>query len=150
MATHLTAEQLDDLREELARELGRVRRSMVGTAEDDQPVTLDQTCVGRVSRIDAITNQQMQKGLHEREQSLELAVSDAGAHVARHLRRLCALRAGDSRRPFAGHAGGASVRGGWGRLGARCHGLLDSRHLLNILYVIKYFAEAAKAQFNHR
>lgn len=73
----LTDEQRDELRAELELELKRLRRSMSSTADAARPVTLDQTSVGRLSRIDAMANQQMSKDLHQRENALELRIHDA-------------------------------------------------------------------------
>ena len=70
----LTPEQLQELREELQRELARIERSMKTTAEAARPVQLDQSSIGRLSRIDAIQNQQLTAGLHEREQSQHQAL----------------------------------------------------------------------------
>lgn len=64
---HLTEDQRTELREELERELVRLRRSMVVSEETKGPVALDQTAVGRLSRMDAMQSQAMQKELHERE-----------------------------------------------------------------------------------
>ena len=75
--TSLTADQLLELRHELERELQRLRRSMGTTGEAARPVELDQTTVGRLSRMDAIANQAMQKDLHAREQSLEVRLVEA-------------------------------------------------------------------------
>lgn len=62
-----TAAQLLELREELEHELTRLRRSMRISEESLRPVRLDQTVVGRLSRMDAMQSQAMQQGLHERE-----------------------------------------------------------------------------------
>jgi DnaK suppressor protein len=67
MQSPLMAEQLQELREELEREVTRLRRSMRISEETSGPVALDQTAVGRLSRMDAIQSQAMQKGLQERE-----------------------------------------------------------------------------------
>lgn len=66
---HLTSEQLDVLHAELDRELTRLERSMVVTDEALRPVKLDQTAVGRLSRIDSLQNQGLTKNLREREQA---------------------------------------------------------------------------------
>jgi DnaK suppressor protein len=64
---HLSADQLEELREELGRQLAKLQRSMVVTDEAIRPVELDQTAVGRLSRIDSLQNQAFTKGLRERE-----------------------------------------------------------------------------------
>lgn len=79
---HLTPAQRDELRDELERELTRLQRSMASTAESARPVTLDQTSVGRLSRMDAMANQHMAKDLHQRENALELRLHDALARLA--------------------------------------------------------------------
>lgn len=73
----LTDEQVRELAHDLERELARLRRSMGSTAEAARPVELDQAAVGRLSRVDALANQQMQKDLHAREQALEGSILDA-------------------------------------------------------------------------
>jgi DnaK suppressor protein len=66
---HLTDEQLETLRDELDRQLGKLERSMAVTDEALRPVQLDQTAVGRLSRIDSLQNQGLTKNLREREQA---------------------------------------------------------------------------------
>jgi DnaK suppressor protein len=63
----LSAEHLQDLRSELERQLARLTRSMQVTDEALRPVELDQTAVGRLSRMDSLQNQSLSKGLRERE-----------------------------------------------------------------------------------
>lgn len=65
-AGHLSSDQLAELREELQRQLRRLSRSMKITAEAARPVKLDQTAVGRLSRMDALQNQHLTKNLEER------------------------------------------------------------------------------------
>jgi DnaK suppressor protein len=65
--THLTDSQLDELRAELERQLKKLVKSMSLTDEALKTVTLDQTAVGRVSRIDSLQNQGIAQGLRERE-----------------------------------------------------------------------------------
>lgn len=65
----LTPAQLDELRGELERELRRLERTMHATGEAAKPVELDQTTVGRLSRMDAMQNQHMAAELHERERA---------------------------------------------------------------------------------
>lgn len=77
MPSTLTAAQLEELRRELERELTRLQRSMRSTEAASNPVALDQTSVGRLSRMDAMANQEMAKALHEREQGLELQITEA-------------------------------------------------------------------------
>jgi len=69
MGSPLSAEQLADLRGELDRQLGKLERSMRVTAEALRPVELDQTAVGRLSRIDSLQNQGLTRNLRVREQT---------------------------------------------------------------------------------
>lgn len=64
---HLTPEKIDELRGELERQLERLERSMRVTDEAMEPVELDQTAVGRLSRIDSLQNQGLTRNLQERE-----------------------------------------------------------------------------------
>ncbi|MEP7381963.1 MAG: TraR/DksA family transcriptional regulator, partial [Gemmatimonadota bacterium] len=73
----LTPAQLQELRQELERELTRLQRTMLSTGDASQPVILDQSSVGRLSRMDALANQEMAKALHGREQALELKILNA-------------------------------------------------------------------------
>lgn len=76
--THgLTDDQIAELREELQRELTRLERSMKTTGEAARPVELDQSALGRLSRIDAIQNQQLTAELHSREQARHAQLVDA-------------------------------------------------------------------------
>lgn len=65
---HLTEDQRAALRAELDRELAKLEQSMVVTDEALRPVALDQTAVGRLSRMDSLQNQGLTKNLREREQ----------------------------------------------------------------------------------
>jgi len=67
-SSRLTEEQLGDLQDELDRQLSKLKRSMRVTDEALRPVELDQTAVGRLSRIDSLQNQGLTKNLHQREQ----------------------------------------------------------------------------------
>ncbi len=51
--------ELDRLRRNLSDRLDGLRRSTEATADDRRPVELDQTSVGRLSRIDALQTQAM-------------------------------------------------------------------------------------------
>lgn len=63
----LSAEQIEQIQEELLRTLTRLERSMKISGQAARPVELDQSCVGRLSRIDAIQNQGLMQNLQERE-----------------------------------------------------------------------------------
>lgn len=65
---HLSPAQIDELRRQLASELDDLERSMAVTEEAVRPVELDQTAVGRLSRMDSLQNQGLAKNLEEREQ----------------------------------------------------------------------------------
>lgn len=77
----LTPEQIEELRTELVRELARLERSMATSAEAARPVQLDQTSVGRLSRMDALQNQQLTANLHGREQTRHAQIVDAIARI---------------------------------------------------------------------
>ncbi|MBW3554984.1 MAG: TraR/DksA C4-type zinc finger protein [Gemmatimonadetes bacterium] len=66
---HLTREQVATLTADLDRELRKLERSMRTTEEALRPVKLDQTAVGRLSRIDSLQNQGLTRNLQEREQA---------------------------------------------------------------------------------
>ena len=67
MTGHLTSEQQTELEVELKRQLARLEKSMKVTDEAMKTVELDQTAVGRLSRMDSLQNQSLSKGLRERE-----------------------------------------------------------------------------------
>lgn len=73
---HITSEQTEQIRHELLRALERLNRSVDrnGSAKN---VDLDQTAVGRLSRIEAIQNQGLTNGLRERERIQLEQVLDA-------------------------------------------------------------------------
>lgn len=63
----LSSEQIEELEAELTRQLARLQKSMKITDEALRTVELDQTAVGRLSRMDSLQNQAMSAGLRERE-----------------------------------------------------------------------------------
>ncbi len=65
--SHLTEARLAQLREELDRQLAKLERSMTVTDEALKTVELDQSAVGRLSRMDSLQSQGIAKGLRERE-----------------------------------------------------------------------------------
>ena len=67
--SHLSPDQLKELRAELERQLRRLQRSMEVTDQALSPVELDQTTVGRLSRMDSLQNQSLTRNLHEREEA---------------------------------------------------------------------------------
>lgn len=75
----LSTDQLAELREILEKELKALQRSMKVSADALKPVELDQTAVGRLSRMDSLQNQSMTRNLHEREQ-VKLAKIETALH----------------------------------------------------------------------
>lgn len=73
----LTDAQLAELRRELERVLTRLERSLRATEEAARPVELDQTAVGRLSRMDSLQNQGLTRTLKEREQARLSLLHDA-------------------------------------------------------------------------
>jgi DnaK suppressor protein len=68
-ATPLTDAQLEELKSHLLRALQKLQKSMAATDEAAQPVELDQTAVGRLSRMDSLQNQAMSSNLQDRERA---------------------------------------------------------------------------------
>jgi DnaK suppressor protein len=73
----LTPEQIEQLRQELVRTLARLERSVKKNGIGNGAAELDQTCVGRLSRIEALQNQGLTDGLRERERIQFEQVLDA-------------------------------------------------------------------------
>jgi DnaK suppressor protein len=69
MTNHLTSAHLEELVAELDRQLRRLQRSMRTTDRAMKPVQLDQSAVGRLSRIDNLQTQGLTAGLQAREQA---------------------------------------------------------------------------------
>jgi DnaK suppressor protein len=63
-----TPEQMRSLREAVESELARLERGLKTTRRAARPVKLDQTSVGRLSRMDAIQNQSLTRGLEARQE----------------------------------------------------------------------------------
>jgi DnaK suppressor protein len=81
----LTPARIAELRADLERLDGDLSGQLQRLGEDSRPVTLDQQSVGRLSRMDAIQQQQM-------------AVANAGhirAHLQRVRRAIAAIESGD-------------------------------------------------------
>jgi DnaK suppressor protein len=66
-APHLTADQREEIRKDLLRALARLERSMQRADHSAENVALDQTTVGRLSRIDALQNESLNRNLKDRE-----------------------------------------------------------------------------------
>ena len=64
----LTKDHLAELREELETQLTRLMRSIEASEAALEPVELDQSRVGRLSRMDELQNQSLTRNLHEREE----------------------------------------------------------------------------------
>jgi len=64
---HLDESQIAALSEELEAQLAKLEKSMAVTDEALKTVELDQTAVGRLSRMDSMLSQGMAQGLRERE-----------------------------------------------------------------------------------
>jgi DnaK suppressor protein len=77
----LRPHQIEELRDELLRVRRRLARSLAISDESSRPVTLDQASIGRLSRIDAIQNQQMSQGLEAREHARYAQVEAALARI---------------------------------------------------------------------
>lgn len=73
----LTPGQREQIREELLRALAKIERSMKTTDRAARPVKLDQTSVGRLSRIDALQNQGLTRGLQQREHAKHAQITEA-------------------------------------------------------------------------
>lgn len=76
-ASSLSVEQRELLRADLERALSRLQRSMKATKRAARPVKLDQTSVGRLSRMDALQNQGLTQELQQREQAKAAQLTDA-------------------------------------------------------------------------
>ena len=72
----LTPEQLGQIRDELQRTLTRLERT-TKTNGNGRPTEIDQSAVGRLSRIEAIQNQGLTRNLHDRERNQLEQVIDA-------------------------------------------------------------------------
>ena len=64
---HLTTAQVAELTRVLESDLAKLERSMRVTDEAMEPVELDQSAVGRLSRMDSLQNQGLTRNLQERE-----------------------------------------------------------------------------------
>lgn len=94
---HLSAEQIEELTLELDRTLRKLGRSMRTTEEAMRPVELDQTAVGRLSRIDSLQNQGLTRNLQEREQAKLGQVTTAFERIAAGTYGICVECGGEIR-----------------------------------------------------
>jgi DnaK suppressor protein len=90
MRDHLSKAQREELQSELERQLARLQKSMKVTDEAMRTVELDQTTVGRLSRMDSLQNQSLSKGLREREVVQLSQIREALARVQAGTYGLCA------------------------------------------------------------
>lgn len=86
---HLSPDQVTELRAELDRQLRRLERSMEVTAEALRPVELDQTAVGRLSRMDSIQNHSVSRNLREREKARLAQLVEAVSRLERGTYGIC-------------------------------------------------------------
>lgn len=77
------------LRAELEASLTKLERSMQSSRRAARPVKLDQTSVGRLSRIDAIQNQSLTQGLQHREHARAALLASALARLEQGTYGLC-------------------------------------------------------------
>jgi DnaK suppressor protein len=73
----LAPEQIGQIREELLRSLSRLERSLKISGLTDRARDLEQDTVGRLSRIDAIQNEGLNRKLEEREKTQLAQIVDA-------------------------------------------------------------------------
>jgi DnaK suppressor protein len=86
----LTPEQIEQLRDELLRARAKLERSMKISDRAAQPVKLDQTSVGRLSRIDALQNQGITQGLRAREAARYANIMEALQRIEKSTYGRCA------------------------------------------------------------
>jgi len=86
----LTKDHLAELREELEAQLARLRRSIEASEAALEPVELDQSRVGRLSRVAELQNQSLTRNLHEREEIRLTLVRNAIARMEEGTYGLCA------------------------------------------------------------
>ncbi len=91
MSQALTVEQVEDLRQDLERELRRLQRSIGASDRASEVVELDQTAVGRLSRMDSLQNQSMAKSLREREDVKLALILEALQRVEQGRYGLCTV-----------------------------------------------------------
>ena len=95
MKHHLTTDQIIELRAELQRQLVRLEQSMRVTEKAVKIVELDQTAVGRLSRMDSLQNQSLSKGLREREVARLSQLREAISRVEKETFGLCIACGGE-------------------------------------------------------
>jgi DnaK suppressor protein len=88
---HLTADQVAQLRKEVQRQRTKLEASMVVSEEAAKPVPLDQSAVGRLSRMSSLESQGMAKGLQEREAARLALLQDAERRLDSGTYGICTL-----------------------------------------------------------
>ena len=86
----LTVDHLTELRQELEAQLARLMRSIEASKAALEPVELDQSRVGRLSRMDELQNQSLTRNLNEREEIRLSLVRNALARMDEGTYGLCA------------------------------------------------------------
>lgn len=81
-APHLSPEQIEELHAVLDKDLRRLERSMRLTDQVLEPAALDQTTVGRLSRMDTLQGQALARDLQDREQARLALLQEALRRVA--------------------------------------------------------------------
>jgi len=91
----LTSRQVAEIKDELERQLQRLERSMGVTDAAMKPVELDQTAVGRLSRMDSLQNQSLTRNLQEREQVKFAQIHEALGRLEEGTFGICTECGGD-------------------------------------------------------
>lgn len=107
----IAARQLRVLQERLERRLAETEALLRDTADAGQPVRLDQTSVGRLSRMDALQQQAVRAGLREGQLRERRRVHAALERIREALRRVLCLRRRNLPRAAAGRPGRAFLHG---------------------------------------
>lgn len=89
MTEPLTPQQIEALNQDLISELRRLERSMGVSELATKVVELDQTAVGRLSRMDSLQSQSMAKNLKEREAVKLALLIDALKRIEQGTYGLC-------------------------------------------------------------
>jgi len=89
MPEPLTPKQIDSLKKDLLSELSRLERSIAVSEQASEVVELDQTAVGRLSRMSSLQSQSMAKNLQEREAVKLASIVDALKRIEAGTYGLC-------------------------------------------------------------
>lgn len=85
----MNQDQIAELKGILEKELARLTRSVAMSDEASRPVELDQTAVGRLSRMDSLQSQGMARNLKDREEATLARVRAALERVEQGSYGLC-------------------------------------------------------------